>query len=567
MAPAIKVATLALLATISLLGGVYVLQSTGLSSFWPKGPRLTLCVKEVLTDPDPLRRSAPSSVDKFGLPATYQSSVECADKVDAAHPWACLPPLNTSKACCHVEKFYFIYSAKPSFKPSSSNQKGVKGVPPAYLYNQSVRLPYMPMYDCDFDTRWSWWSPLFSLGLGKPETILGNLHQAQLLPSNPSIRGLSVIPEYGSLDMTGASTPEIALDRVQTFNNSIKYAQRYFSQYFNPNWIIVGGHSDGGDAAIRLILGSVVLGIREFAYYFANLAIALYFSFDGAIWSMIPQTGADGTLDLGGYVHLNTPGIAFASSYIIGNQGNTVLWGNNQAYTQNKLIMPTNSTHAHFAPGQVTALDVTTNLNAVWGNITYASGYPTAGMQFPNTSAVFGQSMLTYFTYMEAAAGGYLQGIGGYTEMLTHRAMCRNQGYSGSYCSQFQNDQEFDQDDCQNGDEDGGQESASRDESQTWATLIFQFWDKPGGCAYMTRKNEGHLEGAEDHYYIPSYYTPKQLEHYASSYPSGSWYGIGNSNLLSCFNGLNTTGVFGCTPAQWNAMSWTQANYVGPCTP
>lgn len=559
-----KILASLVLATVSLLGVWNFMSQSGNGTPWPHGPRLTLCVKEVLTDPDPLRRSAPSSVDKFGLPATYQSSVECADHVDAEHPFACLPPLNTSKACCHVEKFYFIYSAKPNFKPNSTNQKGVKGVPPAYLYNQSVRLPYMPMYDCDFDTRWGWWSPLLSFGLGKPETVLGNLHQAQLLPSNPSIRGLTVIPEYGSLDMTGASKPEIALDRVQTFNNSIKYAQRYFSQYFNPNWIIVGGHSDGGSSAIQLIVGNVLLGIREFAHYFSDLAIALYFSFDGAIFELVTQKGVDGTLDLGGYIHLNTPGIAFSSSYNIGYQDSTVLWGNNLNYTMNKLILPTNSTHMHYAPGQITALDVTTNLNTVWNNITYSSGYPSQNMQVANTTAVVGQTMLTYFTYMEAAAGGYLQGIGGYAEMLTHRAMCRNQGYSGGYCSQFQNDQ-IDQDDDQDTDEDGGQESTYRDENQTWATLLFQFWDKPGGCGYMTRRNEANLQIEEDHYYAPGYYTPKQWENYVLSYPSSAWSGVGNPNLLGCFNGLNTTGIFECTPAQWNAMSWTQANYVGPC--
>lgn len=551
-----KIHAFSAFATLSFVATVYLLSSGG-TGFWPPGDRRPLIVKWVLTDPDPSRRSVLAGVDKFGLPPTYDSSVECFDRVDAEHPWACLPPLNTSKACCRVDKIYYIGGAEDDFVGVPDLEEGVKGVSPAYLYNQSVRLPYRKMYRGNFRASSG---PLFVIGLGKPETILGNLHQGQLFPSNVDIGGLSATAENGPLDGLDVPYSVIELDRAQVANLSIVYAMRHFPGAFSPMRIVVGGHSDGGDNAIRLIIGSLILGFQAFAHYFVDAAITLYLSFDGSIWSMAGQTGVDGA-PLGGYERLNTPGIAFASSSIIGNQGSTVLWANNLDYEKNKWIMPTNSTHAHYAPGQVTVYDITQNLNATWQNITYASGYPVDDMLAENATEVFGQSMLRYFTYSEAAAGGWVMGIQSYADQLTHFAMCRAQGYSADYCNKFEKNDNNDHADEH--DEQGN----SNDRAQTWATLHTQFWDKPGGCAHMTRETEADADSAEDHYYGYSSYPPSVVARSARSNSLSSGYYIGAPGALGCFNGLNTTGVLGCTPKQWRQMSWTRPKFVGPCNP
>ena len=483
-----KLLTLAVLSGFALLGGHYYLSCGGLPSFWPSCPRQPISVWKVITDPDFSRPCYPSADDKFGLPPTFQQCYVSNLTVNATagRPYACYPP-NEQFACARVDGLYYIGVLHQHVKQTTENLASVKGVPPEYLYNQSVPLPYLLMYS---STPAPSNGPLGIFGLGKPETVLGNLHQAQLFPSNPGIGGLTCIPESGAPDMfPGLSTEDFLIDRAQMFNVCLEYAHRLFPSSFNPNWVIPMGHSYGGMGAVVWMLGNVRHALSAFSQWAKNFMIAAYFLFDASIDVLINQGG---TYPFGGQVPLNISGIAFPSSYLIGESGATVLQALNLAGDRNLLIMPTNSSHDHYAPGQVTALAITQNLNQTWKNITYCCGYPDKTMTTPNTTQVYGQTMKTYLTYMENVVLGWLKGITYYTDQLKHYGLCIAQGYPEEYCEKFR--QSCDPDDPTVNTNVFGN-------IRTWADPLFQFWDKLGGTSYLTRLVEAQLGREGNHFY------------------------------------------------------------------
>ena len=486
---------------------------------WPRNPERNICQQSFLTEPDPSRPTAPATTTKFGLNPTFEPEIPCGPlNSPGCGPYAC--SFDSTQSCSRVDKYYVICTAPINYHPNPADEVSMLGIPASYMTDPAYPFPFLPMYDCNCDTHGGAWRPLYNYALGQPETAPAYLYYFQLLASNKDIQGVSVVPEYGVLDMADFSEQDRLVNRLLVRQNARAYMEKLYKGLFNTNLNVNSGHSAGGQDMIVDAIGNKLLNILP-----SGAGIALNMPMDGDIWELAGQPG------LGGFTPYVLPTFQFSSQWQAPVLGTPVLWGQNTDYRHNIWMMPSKSVHATLAPGQLRLYYLLTALNqsSAWnGNITF-NGFPPPNIPDANATSLFGPNMATIFKYVEASVGGWVLGIDSYDEMLNYDQLLK-------------------------------------DQEKPDGTLSFQFFDKPGGCAYFTEAIDNQFLNATFSYWAYSSSTPQKWATYSLAAYS-TWSTAEDPNMLICMNGLTTTGIFQCTDKQWARMSWRRPVNVGPCNP